>query len=56
MSEQKFPVPDADAPKHLSDFKGTASEQRRAKSDFISKFGFEAYEAIVLRSGRNVVR
>ncbi|HEY4842647.1 MAG TPA: hypothetical protein VIH78_11805 [Terriglobales bacterium] len=53
MSEQKFPLPDADAPKKLSEFLGTPSEQRKAKSDFISKYGFAAYEQLVMRSGPN---
>ena len=49
-------TPDADAPKHLEDFKGTQAEQRKAKSEYISKYGFAAYEQLVLRSGKNVNR
>jgi hypothetical protein len=55
MAEQ-FPVPDVDAPKHLGEFLGTPAEQRKAKSEYISKYGFAAYEKLVLRSGRNVNR
>jgi hypothetical protein len=52
----QYEIPDADAPKYLTDFKGTPAEQRTAKSTFITRYGFAAYEAIVLRSGKNVNR
>jgi hypothetical protein len=47
MADEKKPEPEQ---KYLEDFKGTPSEQRKAKSDFISKHGFDAYEALVKRS------
>jgi hypothetical protein len=53
---EKHEVPGADAPKHLEDFKGTPAEQRKGKSEFITKYGFAAYEQLVLRSGKNVNR
>jgi hypothetical protein len=51
-----YETPGADDPKYLTDFKGTPAEQRTAKSTFITRFGFAAYEAVVLRSGTNVNR
>jgi hypothetical protein len=42
--------------KYLSDFKGSSEEQRRAKSDFISKYGYEAFEKLVLNSRKSVQR
>ena len=52
----QYETPGDDAPKYLNDFKGTESEQRKAKSEFITKFGFAQYEQVVLRSGKNVNR
>jgi hypothetical protein len=49
-------TPGDDAPKHLEDFKGTQAEQCKGKSEYISKYGFAAYEQLVLRSGKNVNR
>lgn len=46
--EQKPQVP---VEKHLDDFKGTKSEQIAAKSAFISKYGFDAFEKLVQNSG-----
>jgi hypothetical protein len=51
--EQKPEVP---VEKYLDDFKGSPAEQRKQKSELISKFGFEAYEKIVLNSRGNVKR
>jgi hypothetical protein len=42
--------------KCLTDFKGTPTEQRAAKSAFISKWGYEAFEQIVRNSARDVQR
>jgi hypothetical protein len=53
MSEQQAEQP---TEKYLSDFKGDKREQLKAKSAFISKWGYEAYEAIVLRSGSGTIR
>jgi hypothetical protein len=51
--EQKPEVP---VERYLDDFKGSPTEQRAQKSAFISKYGFEAYEKIVLNSRGNVKR
>jgi hypothetical protein len=40
--------------KYLSDFKGSPEEQRKAKTEFISKHGFAAFEKIVLNSRKSV--
>ena len=42
--------------KHLSDFKGTVSEQRKQKTEFISKHGYAAFEKLVLNSSKSVQR
>jgi len=41
-------------PKTLADFKGTVSEVRKAKSDFISKYGFAEYETLITNSSITV--
>ena len=41
-------------PKTLSDFKGTVSEVRKAKADFISKYGYTEYETLVKNSSITV--
>jgi hypothetical protein len=38
----------------LDSFKGTKSEVLKQKSDFISKWGFAAYEKLVLNSSTSV--
>ena len=38
---------------YLSDFTGSESEQRKAKSEFIKKHGYAAYEQLVLRSRKS---
>lgn len=50
MAKIEYPKPAATDPQHLDDFKGSTSDQNRAKSDFISKFGYDAYEELVRRS------
>jgi hypothetical protein len=52
MAEETKPEP----PKYLSDFKGTIDEQRKAKCDFISKYGFDAFEKLILNSSKTVQR
>lgn len=50
MAEQK----EQPTEKYLSDFKGSPAEQRAQKAALISKFGYEAFEKIVLNSRRGV--
>lgn len=54
MAEDQKPGPND--PKHLDDFKGTVPQQRKAKSEFISKFGYDAYEELVRNSSVTVKR
>jgi len=42
--------------KYLDDFKGDPNQIRKAKSDFITKWGYAFYEALVLRSRKSVQR
>lgn len=42
--------------KYLSDFTGSESEQRKAKSDYVKQWGYASYEALVLRSRASYVR
>ena len=42
--------------KYLSDFKGDAAQRLKEKSEFISKYGFEAFEQVVLNSRKSVQR
>ena len=49
-------MPEEPKEKHLDDFKGTPSEVRKQKSNFISKWGYAAYEKLVINSQRNAKR
>jgi hypothetical protein len=51
--EQKTETPKE---KYLDDFKGSPAEQRAAKSAWIAKWGYEAYEKLVLNSRGSVKR
>lgn len=42
--------------KYLTDFKGDDAQRTKAKADFISKWGFAAFETLVLRSRKSVQR
>jgi tagatose-1,6-bisphosphate aldolase len=42
--------------KRLEDFKGTVAEQRTQKAAWISKWGYAAYEKLVLNSSKTVQR
>jgi hypothetical protein len=50
------PLPGPTDPKHLDDFKGTKSEQTTAKSAYIKKFGYDAFENLVKQSSINSKR
>jgi hypothetical protein len=41
---------------YLSDFKGGPSEVLKAKTDYITKWGYASYEQLVLRSRKSVQR
>jgi len=42
--------------KHLDDFKGTPTQIRKAKSDWIKKWGYDKYEELVRNSSIHVKR
>lgn len=51
-----YPAPEATDPQFISDFKGVPKDVLKQKADYISKFGFNAYEQLVMRSGKQTVR
>ena len=56
MPEQNSNTNEQAEPKHLDDFKGSPSEVRKAKAEYIAKHGYQKWEELVRNSSIRVKR